>query len=147
MGVCRACHESLLIRIDGSLNTVISLFLRARSTGSWQIYLTKQIFYKKSAFLLSPYRSNQIHIYPVYPFPRSSNSIPPFPPPSLPSFLRPPTVAPRYNEPLIRENSLLRMNSLGFYTPCPHTIGPRYKEFLPKPRYNERKIPNFWTSL
>jgi len=31
------------------------------------------------------------------------------------------TVAPRYNEPLIRENSLLRMNSLGFYTPCPHT--------------------------
>ena len=53
------------------------------------------------------------------------------------------TVAPRYNEPLIPENSLLRMNSLGFYTPCPHINCPRYKEFLPKPRYNERKKSEF----
>jgi len=60
------------------------------------------------------------------------------------------TVAPRYNGNSYKGTSLLRMNPLGIYTPAPiqtDLVIRNFLNFLPKPRYNERKILNSWRSL
>jgi len=56
------------------------------------------------------------------------------------------TVPPRYNGILYSGNLAITNGLCGNLHPYSHTNGPRYKEYLPKPRHNERKIMDSWRS-